>query len=529
MNRRGPATPAALFRREIRVGTVVVAVATALLVRLSIAAFEAAGASTIMKAAKGLENSPAIRSLQGYAFGVSTAGGYTVWKEGQYLALLGAAYFVLAATRLVRAGEDNGSFDLLVLSRWSRGRLVLDQLATLVGAGLLVGVVGVAGFASHGWSAGSAALFCLGIALVGAFAGAVGLVAAQCLAPRRSATIAGLGSVIALFLLRMMADGTGLTTLDWFTPFGWIERLRPYGRHDLWPLAPLAAVTLGLLVVAVALSRRRDIGSGVVQRNDRAAARTSLLSSPVGFAWRQRYSILVAWLAAGGLISGLLAGLTHAVTSFIQGNPAYRKLLARLGESEIVSGPGFLAYIDLFLALALMLLIANLLHAEVTDETTGRLDVPFATGPSRAWWSGSVVLASLAGVIVVTFVCGLGGFVGAAAVHGHIGLGAALAGAYNAMVVVIPTGGVALLLIGLVPRWANLAVTALVVAAFAVDFFGSLLHWPRGIIDLSPFHQLGQVPQSPPNWTAMVVMAVVGIVAGSVGVGLFSRRDLVTA
>jgi ABC-2 type transport system permease protein len=59
-----------------------------------------------------LAANPAIRTLFGEPPALDTADGFTVWRTGTAVALLVAVWGLLAATRLTRAEEDDGRWDL---------------------------------------------------------------------------------------------------------------------------------------------------------------------------------------------------------------------------------------------------------------------------------------------------------------------------------------------------------------------------------------------------------------------------------
>jgi ABC-2 type transport system permease protein len=527
VSRRAPGSPTALLVRQARSGALITALSLAALVRVGVAAFEASGAAQILKSAGPIVNSPAIRALQGYAYGVGTAGGFTVWKEGAYIAAAAAAWLALTATRLTRAAEDDGSWDLLVLGSRDRRAVLFDVVRVLVGAATLVAAGVFVGFASRGWSPAAAGLFAVGVALVALTYASVALVAAQLYAPRRLASTAAVAVLVVGFVTRMMADGTsGLRWLDWLTPFGWLESLRSYGVRDPAMLAPLIIAPAVLVAVAGALATRRDVGAGRLSGDDTARAHPRLLGSTLGFAWRERLTVTSAWALASVVFAALLGSLSHAIDTFVGQDAAYQRLLARWGFTLLFSTRSYVAEIELFWSLALGLLVINSLHAQWADEVAGRLDLPLATGPSRGRWAVASLGAAVAAVVVVAGATALGLWVGATASGGSLPLGSALAGALNGALAVAPVAGVMVLLQGVAPRVALPVVSVALVGAFVLDVFGPTLHWPARVIGLSPFHHVAAVPAVGMDWPAALALAGFGLLAAALGVGAFARRDL---
>ena len=183
----------------------------------------------------------------------------------------------------------------------------------------------------------ASALFGAGITLLTLDFIAVGGLTSQLFGTRRRASGAAGLALGATFLLRMVADGSsGLGWLRWFTPFGWLEELRPFADERAFLLALLAALAVGLGGLALALSRQRDLGDGIV-RSATPRAPSPLLQSPLGFQWRQGLGGLVGWglaLVVTGLVIG---GITSA---FIATSPRTRTCrTSSVASASATSGP----------------------------------------------------------------------------------------------------------------------------------------------------------------------------------------------
>ena len=51
---------------------------------------------------------------------------------------------------------------------------------------------------------------------------------------------------------------------------------------------------------------------------------------------------------------------------------------------------------------------------------------------------------------------------------------------------------------------------------------------PNWLVNLSPFNHVAAVPRTPPNWSGVVALAVIGAILIAMGVAGYSRRDLIT-
>jgi len=111
---------------------------------------------------------------------VDTPGGYATWKYG-FTILVMALWPILVGSRMLRGEEERGSLDMLLSLPRSRGRAVVEKVAALGTAlllmGFLVGVLTAWGGAraNAGFSFSDALLFGLNVALVSAVFAAIAL------------------------------------------------------------------------------------------------------------------------------------------------------------------------------------------------------------------------------------------------------------------------------------------------------------------------------------------------------------------
>ena len=154
-----------------------------------------------------IEN-PAVSALYGRVTSLTNAGAFVAWKMGMFVALAIAMWAALMATRVTRGGEDDGTWDLLVVSRIGRQPALASAMLVLFEAGVVVGAATFLTLYSGGQRVSDSALY--GLAMVGiAWSGvALGLLGSQFFAPRRSASQVALCSVGLLFIVRVLGDGS---------------------------------------------------------------------------------------------------------------------------------------------------------------------------------------------------------------------------------------------------------------------------------------------------------------------------------
>ncbi|HEY5394430.1 MAG TPA: ABC transporter permease subunit, partial [Trebonia sp.] len=219
----------------------------------------------------------ATSALFGPAPQLQTVAGFTAFKIGMTLILLGAVWGVLTSTRLLRGEEDGGRWELLLAGQTTRRRAAAQALAGL-GAGACVLwaltailTVGAGLDPSVKIAAGPGLYFALAMTVTAVMFLAVGALASQLAPTRRQAASYAAAFLGACYALRMIADaGVGLHGLIWASPLGWVEELRPFAAPQPLALLSIAAFTAALATAAIATAGVRDAGAGVLDDHARS-------------------------------------------------------------------------------------------------------------------------------------------------------------------------------------------------------------------------------------------------------------------
>ncbi|MGH2508073.1 MAG: ABC transporter permease subunit, partial [Ktedonobacteraceae bacterium] len=148
----------------------------------------------------------------GDPYAVQTPEGYaTVRLLEAFFPLLLSIWPILAGARLVRGEEERGTLDLVLATPNARARIILEKLAALVIALLLIAVCFTLGTVAGEPSANAhvdlvrALLTGLNLSLLAFFFGMVALLISQCSVSRGSAV----GWASGLLILAFLLDATG--------------------------------------------------------------------------------------------------------------------------------------------------------------------------------------------------------------------------------------------------------------------------------------------------------------------------------
>jgi ABC-2 type transport system permease protein len=465
-----------------------------------------------------------------------SVGGYMLHREFVTLAVLAALMSTFAVIRHTRQDEELGRSEVLGSAVVGRHAALVSAVVVAAAADVVLAVVLGVAVVGAGQPAGAAFLAGASVAAVGVVWVGIAAVTCQLSSTARGAAglaVAALGVAFGLSGIGNMSgtvDAAGLRVTSawpaWLSPIGWGQQTRPFDTARWWPLSfALLAVVL-LLLLAVAMSARRDVGRGLfAERHGRGTA-SPVLRRPLGLAWRLQRGAFAGW-AAGLVMFGMIFGTLVEQIQGLEGD-AKDWWTETGGTQQVVDGyrVSIIQMAGMFVAIYL---VQVLLRMRV-DETGGTLEPVLATGVGRGRWLGSHLANGVLGsvLLLVLFATGMG--LTAGQVLG--GTGTQVRELVWAGIVQVPgiavLGAAAAAVICLVPRWAVPLCWALVLASFVVGpMFGPGLDLPGWLQDLSPFTHSPKAPALPVTAPPLLALAGVAVALCAAALATLRRRDLV--
>lgn len=485
--------------------------------------------------AASIEGNVAFEALFGPIHHIDTVAGYTAYKTMYTVIILGSIWGLLAATRALRGDEDAGRWDLLLAGETTRVRATAQVVAGL-GAGFIAAWVptfvltAAAGRGSDvAISASASFFFVTAVLSATAMFMAVGVLASQLAPTRHDANMIGAGVLATSYLVRMVADSAStFGWLRWFTPFGWIEELRPLTASRPLAFVPIVLFVGTAVLVAVRLAGRRDAGASIFAPHDRHAPHTLLLGGQGALTVRLTRTSVLTWLgalAASGLAFGLV---TQAAGSAAKSSPTLERVIERLGGRS-AGAVAYLGYVFIFAAALVAIAVAGQIAAIRNEEASGHLDNLLVQPISRWRWLSSRLAVGVGLVIVSSALTGVAAWIGAISQGTDVGFGELLLAGLNVAPPALFVLGVGAVVYGVFPRYAIGATYGLVVWSFLVETLAGIFdsnHWLR---DTSPFLHIAPAPAADPNWTTASWLTALAVAACVIGVVAFNRRDVVGA
>jgi ABC-2 type transport system permease protein len=463
---------------------------------------------------------------------LDTVAGYTAYKVGYTIIVLGAIWGLLVATRLLRGEEEAGRWELFLAGHNNGTRAVVQTVAGLFSGVVTLWYVTVIFAVASGRApkvaigAGRSLFFVTAFVSAAAMFVAVGVLTSQLAATRHDANLIGAGVIAGSYLIRMVADSdAALGALRWASPFGWIEELRPLTGSRPFAFAPIGAFITVCIGGAVVVARRRDLGASVFANRDTARPRTFLLGGQAGLTIRLTRATLVAWvavLATVGLVFGLV---TQAAGRALGQVTALNKVMGRMGATRA----GAVVYLGLVFTIAAALVaiaVAGQISAIRNEESNGHLDNLIVRSVPRWQWLAVRAVVGAALVAVSSVLAGVAAWIGAATQHAGLGVGELVRAGVNVSPPAVLVLGIGVLVYGLWPRRAVAVTYGLVVWSFVADTVALIFNSNHWIRDTSPLAHISPAPAANPNWTSASWLAGLGLLACLVGIAAFSRRDV---
>jgi polyether ionophore transport system permease protein len=495
------------------------------------------------------------------AIAVETPTGYATWHSASWLPVILGIWTILAGARLVRGEEERGALDVLLTSPYERTRVLLEKLAALALAilliALLIGLGCVVGEALGGIEVNVAGSLLAGLnaGLAGMVFGMVALLLSQLFTRRVAA--AGWAAGLMAFSYLLNTAGRMVEGLSW------LRYLSPLYYHDLnkplivtYRASPVAylillALSVALAGASVALFAGRDIGGTALaaahSHLSKALALAVRAEKPMGLrAWdevehdlferstglralRAEMGMVVWWIVGVGVLIVWVTSLARTakdlIARMLETTPALKLLL---GQFNATTDAGYISsFAFLYLPILFVLFAMTIAITWAHDVESGRMELALATPLTRRRAFSERFGAVALGAVALTIASGLVMLVSAWAVGLQVDLGRLTLAFVGLLPLELLTVAAVFALAGWLRASLVIAIVgALVGISYFADLLSALLKLPNWVVSLSIFHQYGAPLVEDPRWLSW--LALLALAAGLVALGgyRFTRQDI---
>ncbi len=479
---------------------------------------------------EGLRNNTGTTAIYGRIADPGTIGQMTTWEIGAWVGLLGSVMTVLLITATHRRAEYSGLAELqrstgIRPSVPATAALVTTAVAALtLGAGSTVILLLVKQFLVAELTTPGAFAFGATITLVVTGSALLAQVALLFIHDGAALTRTALLTVLASFILRVIADTREVAWLNWVSPLGWREIVSPYDADDWRAVALLAGVCVLVTVLLTAADRRRGFATGLLPGRRKASRRPRRIRGPLGLRWVLSRGVLLAWLLAVTVISAFLLSLSGTIADLVDTSEGtgqvFRDLLA--GDAAYEE---FIAYICQVIGILLAAAGVQQITAYRAEEQSRTVDLQRSTGIRRWVPLGVTTLVALLSVGMMAAALLGGGAFGLMTQESTTDddYSSLLYASLSQLGPAVLFTGLAALLVGLTPRWTQWAWAPLA-AGGVISLMGAILQLPESVIEASPFSHT-QLPGDDTLWVP-VALGLVGLTLSILGLIGARQREI---
>jgi ABC-2 type transport system permease protein len=481
-----------------------------------------------------LEAAPALGIIYGDPSDLPSPAGYMTYRTGIFLALIASVWGLMTVTRLLRGQEEDGRWELIASGATTSKGASLQVFAGFTTALILAFALSVIGMTVTGWlpSVGAPATAGLYLSLA-IFAPAMlfaslGFLASQLSVTRRRAVVYSLVPLLFFFVLRTL--GNTIPDVSWlknYTPFGWLELMKPTTDPQLWWLLPFAVLTAILVPFGAYLITRRDLGEGALRESTTAKPHYQLLSSPLALALRQNSISFISWGVSALFLSALMAQISSIAASAVADSPSLKQVVTQLGGSDNMAlafiGAGFI-----FLVVVLLLMATTAIGSIRNTEAKNMLDNILVQPVRRSNWLVGRLALIIAATLIISLLAMTATWAMASAQHLSVELGTLLAIGIALTGTALLTIGFGTLLYGIAPRIATIGMYAVIIWSFLIDMISSVVKLNDLFAHSSLFHYISISPTAAPDWKTFTWLTCIGLVMMLAGTIAFTKRDIIS-
>lgn len=470
---------------------------------------------------------------------LDTMGGYLTWRDLSTVGIVYAVWAMLAATGAGRGDEEKGLTEAWLATGISRARWLLVRVAAFAVAAIGSLIVTVAltelgtVLAKDPVSVGAMSAELLPLAAVTLWGFAAGLLVAQLVTTRRTASVLAGTAIVALYTLNSsVRAGADPGPAVWLSPFYLFDRSSPLldgGSVDGLSIAASVIGAAALAGISLWAFVRRDIGGALLRSRPRSGApRWSpsgdpLLRVPVLAGVDQQRGWILGWSIALAVLGYFLASLTRTIVDGFRDIPAMQVYLTRAGIG------GYSDVVGVIWFSVALLLIAIFVVAQVNgwaaDDADGRLETVLAAGASRPRIVVERLAVLLVGAGIVAAISSVGVYVATSAFDIPVALDRLALATALIIPLVFALGAIGHALVGWRPRVAVILVATVAVISYFTEEFAPLFNWPEWAGRTSLFVLYG-APMTKVDWPGAATLTVIGVVGTLVAIAAMEQRDV---
>ncbi|KAB2333063.1 ABC transporter permease [Cytobacillus depressus] len=471
---------------------------------------------------------PAMTAMLGPGYGLDnyTVGAMMAHQMLLFTALAVGIMSILFVVRHTREDEEDGRMEMFRSLPVGRLSSLHATILVSVGANLLLAVM--IGFGLY--ALGIESMDLEGSLLYGAALGATGIFFTAITALFAQLTVTSRGAVgfsitilLLAYFIRAIGDVSN-ETLSAVSPLSWVLRSEVYVKNDWWLIVLTIGVAMILLVLSLCLNAIRDLGAGFIPAKPGRKHASLFLQSPLGLALRLQRTGLIAWAVGMFFLGASYGSVLGDLESYFSNNEIFEKMFAPAAGISLTE-----QFVTMLMKVIAMICTIPPLMAMLKlkgEERKNRTEHLLSRAVSRSRLIGSYLTVSVVSAFVMISFAAIGlGLVGNFVMEDGLSVGTF----YRAAIVYLPAMlamiGMAVLLVGIVPKLSSFIWLYLTYSFFVV-YLGGLLQFPEWMSKLTPFGHIPELPVNSMDYTKVGVLTVLAIIFIVTGFWGYRKRDI---
>lgn len=429
---------------------------------------------------------------------------------------------ILLICSMTREDEDEGRLELI--QALPVGRLAYSLASVLIVFVLNFLIFIVVGFSLNVISPDvygliGSLLYGAAIAVGGLFFAAVSLLAAQLFDSGRSARVLSFIVLIVLYIIRAIGDVL-YEPLSLISPLGLAMRTNIFVDNNIWPVIILFLLSIGLMLIALVLNKRRDLYQGLLpQRSGRSEA-SSFLKNPFGLIWNQEKVALISWALGITIMGAAFGAIFSELDTYFAEMELLQLILDTDGTASITRAFVELLFgiMSIFVAIPGITLIFSVLN----HEKTGRIENIYSRKISRTNLLLNYTIVAVLFVVILQILLASSIFLPAEYVMDNpLSLGEYIELALLYLPSLFFMIGLTIFFLGLLPKFISF-VWVYLSFGFIVIYLSDILEFPEWLNNLSIFHHA----PTEIDWPVLLTISGSALLLTVLGFIGYNRRDI---
>jgi ABC-2 type transport system permease protein len=433
-------------------------------------------------------------------------------------------YFINRHTRI---DEELGRHEMLAslpMGRMTGSVAAITSVFALDIAVSLLCAFAIIAINIEGTTVGGAFCFAFSAGMQGFLFGALALLAAQLFSTALGVTGVSFGLMGLFYVLRAFGDISG-NALSYISPMGLGLKVEAFYTDAPWPVIILFAEAVAVMLIALAVNARRDVGAGVIPARRGRSRASMLLRSPFGLAWRLTSKQFIVWAFASLLLGAAYGSVIGEVENYIGGNDTVLRMLkAQGGAGARQFAEAFIPYLSSIMAMLICVPVLNTVNRLRAEERRGRLEQIYAKSVSRGSLYFSFVVIAVAEAVVFSLLSAVGLY-GASASTELFTADVFFKAAAVQIPAILVIAAADAALVGAAPALAPL-IWVLFGYCFLMLYFANLFSLPQVAIKISPFGNIPNLSVEEFKAAPAAILSAIAVLFGVVGLLRYRERDI---